>query len=170
MNTAISLCRSIIAQATDAMLRMPDSADREFFQGEKSAARTIMVELQKEPQTPHPAPSPSEVGPEVVETLRSAVRRIIARCEAIEDVSNEQLSKDQTEAASGFLRGERHLAKSIRRELHDLTRAAAVPEPVDTDGDEADKLIKSLGEGDECFWLVLAAIKRGRALEKEAGR
>jgi hypothetical protein len=50
MIAAINLCRSIIDQATDAMLRMPDSADREFFHGEKSAARTIMAELQKAPE------------------------------------------------------------------------------------------------------------------------
>ena len=67
-----------------------------------------------------------------VDVLQAAVRRIIARCEAIEDENSTQLEREQTEASSGFLRGERHLAKSIRRELHDLTRNVAEPKGLTT--------------------------------------
>lgn len=69
------------------------------------------------------------------EELRAAVRTIIARCEALEDEAHDELAKDQTADVHGFWRGQKHTAKSIRRELHDLTRAAMNPKPAEADGD-----------------------------------
>lgn len=79
-----------------------------------------------------------------VDVLQAAVRRIIARCEAIEEENATQLEREQTEAASGFLRGERHLAKSIRRELHDLTRNVAGPAQTDMGNPITDPIAKRM--------------------------
>jgi hypothetical protein len=167
MNTAISLCQSIIAHATDAMLRMPDGAEREFFHGEKSAARTIMAELQREPQPPHPAPSPSEVGPEVVE-------RCIDLCEAV--IAQKPFVRHPD--GPGIIYEARDLLPLLK---------ALLPEPVDADLVEARELEATAAEAngfeeyarnirageyddDGPVRCTLNGIKRGRALEKEAGR
>lgn len=52
-----------------------------------------------------------------------AVATIMARCEAMEDEAVEELVKAEAEHAQGYWRGQKRTAKSIRRELHDLTRA-----------------------------------------------
>lgn len=52
-----------------------------------------------------------------------AVATIIARCEALEDEAADELVKAESEHAQGYWRGQKMAAKSIRRELHDLTRA-----------------------------------------------
>lgn len=53
-----------------------------------------------------------------------AVTAIMARCEALEDEASNELVKAESEHAQGYWRGQKRTAKSIRRELHDLTRAA----------------------------------------------
>ncbi|PZQ55757.1 MAG: hypothetical protein DI555_06945 [Novosphingobium pentaromativorans] len=52
-----------------------------------------------------------------------AVATIMARCEALEDEAADELVKAESEHAQGYWRGQKRTAKSIRRELHDLTRA-----------------------------------------------
>lgn len=59
--------------------------------------------------------------------MREAVKTIMARCEALEDEAYNGVAtasandRDKTHEA-GFWRGQKDAAKSIRRELHDLTR------------------------------------------------
>ncbi len=52
-----------------------------------------------------------------------AVATIMARCEVLEDEAADELVKAEGEHAQGYWRGQKRTAKSIRRELHDLTRA-----------------------------------------------
>lgn len=58
------------------------------------------------------------------EALEGATQTILARCEAMEDESVDELAKEQSQHAAGYWRGQKSTAKCIRRELHDLTRAA----------------------------------------------
>lgn len=52
-----------------------------------------------------------------------AVTAIMARCEALEDEASDGLERSVIEHARGVWSGQKMAAKSIRRELHDLTRA-----------------------------------------------
>lgn len=58
---------------------------------------------------------------ERVRILTDAVRAIMARCEALEDEAS-NMHSDCSKVTS-FYSGQKLTAKSIRRELHDLTRA-----------------------------------------------
>ncbi len=107
---------------------------------------------------PHPAPSPSEVGPEVVERMIALVRGM---------ASNDDPHPHYDEA------------RAI---------VALLPEPVDADLIEAREVAAAVfdnggshpsiasglragkRDGGIDVTVALAAIKRGRALEKEAGR
>ncbi|WP_395326920.1 Lar family restriction alleviation protein [Novosphingobium sp. BL-8H] len=51
------------------------------------------------------------------------VTTIMARCEALEDEASDGLGRSVNEHAQGYWRGQKTTAKSLRRELHDLTRA-----------------------------------------------
>jgi len=106
----------------------------------------------KAPKTPHPAPSPSEVGPVVVEVTR--------------------MTQEEAEA-----RGELCGYGSFGRQgyvqcLRDL--GLILPEPVDADVQEAERIEAEVTGGqmfDDVIDLqraiALAAIKRGRALASE---
>jgi hypothetical protein len=52
-----------------------------------------------------------------------AVATIMARCEALEDEAHEMMAKADCSKTTGFYSGQKMTAKSLRRELHDLTRA-----------------------------------------------
>lgn len=52
-----------------------------------------------------------------------AVDKIMSRCEVLEDEAAGELVKAEAEHAQGYWRGQKRTAKSIRRELNDLTRA-----------------------------------------------
>lgn len=58
------------------------------------------------------------------DAMRGAIRTIMARCEALEDEACDGLTDASTEHAQGWWRGQKSTAKSIRRELHDLTLRA----------------------------------------------
>ncbi|WP_294138276.1 hypothetical protein [Sphingomonas sp.] len=106
------------------------------------------------------APNGAEVGPEVVERMIALVRRM---------GGNSSIGQPfyEFEAIT-------HAAAH-----YDEARAivALLPEPVDVDGVEAAKIAKGMIYGnddsvshDRIVRLLKDAIKRGRALEKEAGR
>lgn len=57
-----------------------------------------------------------------VERFREAIVTIIGRCEALEDEASDELAKDQADHAHGFYRGQKSIAKSLRRHLADLAR------------------------------------------------
>ncbi|MFC0684911.1 hypothetical protein [Novosphingobium clariflavum] len=77
----------------------------------------------------HPAPTNPE-------RLVEAVRTTITRCEALEDEASNELVKADAEHAQGYWRGQKRTAKYIRRELHDLTRAALSAHALDGENGE----------------------------------
>ena len=154
VNAAIELCRSIIDQATDAMLRMPSGAERDFFHGGKSAARTIMMELQRAPETPPTAPIPSEVGPEVVERMIALVRRM-------GDAYRSASTPGELPSRNQDMRDYQE-ARDIQRGL---------PETVDADEQYARDLIREQGwlgvgeiGGQAVLRMITTAHRAGRAL------
>jgi len=102
--------------------------------------------------------------------LSEAVRVIMACCETLEDeASDELVSKELTEHAVGYLRGQKSTAKSLRRHLHGLTREAltATP-PAESGGAQA----TAVGEASEFDRGVLIAVSTlincwGRGTETE---
>ena len=100
---------------------------------------------------PHPAPSPSEVGPEVVDRMIALVRAMVKRTQRGGHYATGPLPDDYNEA---------------------VEIGALLPEPVDADEAEVQFILHRWEENEleTTEDAVREALKRGRALEKEAGR
>jgi len=129
---------------------------------------------------PHPAPSPSEVGPEVLERLRASHVALLDRVERDQcEHENtyrggniwtfcEDCGQKWADDDGGF---QPYVAPDWLVEARDVARAL-LPEPVDADEAEVQFILHRWEENEleTTEDAVREALKRGRALEKEAGR
>jgi len=200
--------------ATGATIPNPYTWATHYAEGYPAPGR-VFAYTPKSPAKPHPAPSPSEVGPEV-ERLRKAItralqctpvvrneyvglsgltyRQVIAYdCgdpwailrEALSDratvtetvnVAPEQFAENAkssvalTDDQSSMLRDVLQFVSARQGPFSDEADQclALLPEPVDADEAEAASVIYD-HEADDLHATVLAAIKRGRALERGEG-
>lgn len=94
---------------------------------------------------------------EAIGPLREALEEmrfnVAAHCEALEDEAHADLEKDQTEHASGYYRGQKFAAKSIRRAFGDYYRTALakLTQPVDPDIEAVAKWLHDEGDFDEAW-------------------
>jgi len=124
------------------------NADGRHWMGE---GRWRIRNVAQAPETPHPAPSPSEVGPEVVAVLVEALAAMLY--EATNGDADCVISSDTLDEARGALARGR----------------ALLPEPVDADEAEVQFILHRWEENEleTTEDAVREALKRGRALASE---